>query len=651
MSWWQRLFRRGHMEEQLEKELRFHLDQHTDDLVARGQDPEEARRRARLALGGQEQAKEACRDASGTRWLEDLWQDVRYALRTLRQKPGFAAVALCTLALGIGATTVMFTVINGVLLKPLAFPEPERLVTLHEHTENFGDPWGFSYLSFLDCRRDSRSLAMAAWTYGGGTVSEPGKAEHVDGRLISAELFSVLGVALLQGRGFLPEEDRPGAAPVVVISYDLWEHRFGGSPGAVGRPLTLDGKSYTVVGITPPAFRLSGEVGDADVFTPVGQDVEPRMRNRAAHIMHILARLRSGVTLAEARTEMALIARHRAEAYPQFDAGRGIVAFPLRQEMVGDVGSTLWLLLGAVSLVLLIACVNVASLLLARAISRERELVMRVALGAGRNRLVRQCLTESGVLGLCGGVLGIVLAVLAIRPFVMFWPDSLPRAEDIRLDWHVLLVTLAVSLLSGLLFGLAPALRTPARELEQKLRAGARTVAGNPHRLHGSLVVSEIALAVVLLVTAGILGRTLLRLSSLDPGVNVRNVLTSRVEVSPGVLGNPAQTRAAWQEVVEQGRRVPGVESVALADIVPMRVGENVLGYSTTAALPAPNETPFALASAFPNCAKESSRRPPPRLTRRRRRSRCKRETSTTGDHWRPRETRRTREALSQTAR
>jgi predicted permease len=596
MSWWHPLWRRRQMDEQLDKELRFHLDRHAADLIARGRSAEQATREARLALGGPQQVKEECRDARGTRWLEDLLQDFRYALRTLRQKPGFAVVTLSTLALGIGATTVMFTVINGVLLKPLAYPEPERLVTLHRHTEKYGDQWGVSYPNFLDCQRESRSLTpMAAWSYGGGTVSEPGEAEYVAGRQISSELFSVYGVALSRGRAFLPEEDRPGAAPVVIISNGLWQRRYGGSQSAIGGPLGFDGKSYTVVGIAPAGFQLNG---DTDVFTPLGQNTEVRMRNREAQFLHVVARLGTGVTLAEAQAELALIGRRLAEQYPKANTGTGFQAEPLRQDLVGDVRPTLWLLLGAVSLVLLIACVNIASLLLARAVSRERELAMRVALGAARGRLARQCLTESAVLGICGGTLGVLLAAIGIRPFVVFWPGSLPRAEEIRLDWHVLLFALSASLCSGLLFGLAPALRASARELEQCLRAGARTIAGSSRRLHSGFVIAEIALAVVLLVAAGILGRTVLRLSSLDPGINIRNVLTTHVSLSPGVLENPAQIRAAWSDVVDRARRVPGVQSVALTDIIPMRVGENGLGYWTTPAPPPPNQMPIALASS-----------------------------------------------------
>ena len=595
MTWLFRLFRRRHLEEQLDKEVRFHLDQHAADLIARGDRPDEAVRKARLAFGGPQQVKEECRDTRGTRWLEDLLQDFRFALRALRQRAGFAAVTLSTLALGIGATTVMFTVINGVLLKPLSYPDPERLVTLHGHTEKYGDQWGVSYPNFLDLKRESRSLTrLAAWTYGGDTVSEPGQAEYVDGRQISSGLFSVFGVNLLGGREFRSEECRPGGIRAVIISYGLWQRRYAGRPTAIGEPLVLGGKPYTVVGIAPAGFRLDGE---AEVFTPLGQNTEPRMQLREANFLHVVARLLPGVTLTQAQAELTVISNQLAEQYPKTNAGRNFQVLPLRQELVGNVKSTLWLLLGAVGLVLLIGCVNVASLLLARAVSRERELAMRMALGAGRSRLVRQCLTESSVVGLLGGALGVVLAAAGIRPFVVFWPGSLPRAEGIGLDWHVLLFALAISIMSGLIFGLAPALRAPTREPEQTLRAGARAVTGSSRRLHSGFVMFEIALAVVLLVAAGTLGRTVLRLSYLDPGINTHNVLASHVALSPGVLQNPAQMRAAWQDVLDRARRVPEVQFVALSDIIPMRVGQNGLGYWTTPAPPPPNEMPIALAS------------------------------------------------------
>jgi len=556
-------------------------------------------------MNGPEQVKERGTDARGPRWLGDLWQDVRYAVRILRQRPGFAAVALLTLALGTGATTIMFTVVNGVLLKPLPYAQSDHLVKLDEQTAKvtsafWGNLWAFAYPNYLDCKRESRSLDLAAWAFDGGTVSEHGEAEHVDAFEVSSELFPVLGISLSPGRAFRPEEDRRGAAPVVIISYGLWQRLFHGSPSALGHLLTFNESPYTIVGVTPAGFRLIGD--EADVFTPLGQDPSPSMEKRDRHPgIQVLGRLRPGAKLAQAQTELAVIGRQLAAQYPESNKERTFIAQPLRPD-VGDVGSTLWLLLGAVSLVLLIACVNVASLLLARAVSRERELAMRAALGASRGRLVRQCLTESAVLGLAGGVLGALLAADGIRPFVAFWPGSLPRADEVRLDWQVMLFAIAVSLASSLLFGLAPALRAPARDLEQALRAGARTVAGSSRRLHSGFVASEIALAVVLLVSAGMLGRALLRLSALDPGFDYRNVLVARMALAPDVLANPARIRAAWQDVVDHARRVPGVQSIATVDIVPMREGNNQIAYWNSPNIPPPAEQPLALASsAAPN--------------------------------------------------
>jgi len=447
MAWW----RRKQMEERLDKELSFHLDEHAKELIARGRAPEQARREARLALGGPEQVKEQCRDVRGTRWLEDLIQDVRYSLRALRQKPGFSLVILSTLALGIGAATVMFTLINGVLLKPLPYPEPNRLLTLQEKTQQptqFGDLWFFGYPNYLDCRSESRTMTMAAWRPAGGTLSEPGDPAYIDARQISAGLFSVLRVALIQGREFLPEEDRSGAAPVAVISQALWQRRFGSSPAAIGATLVFDGNRYRIVGVAPARFRVGGQ--DADLYTPLGQDPSPVMQSRNAHPgVRVLARLNPGIKETESKAELALIGANLAKQYPASNQGHTFIA-DLLQPYTGGVGPTLWLLLGAVAVVLLIACGNVASLLLARAHSREKELALRVALGARRGRLIRQCLTESAVLGLAGGIFGVALAALGTQPFLLFWPGSLPRAEEVALDGRVLGFALALSLLCGL---------------------------------------------------------------------------------------------------------------------------------------------------------------------------------------------------------
>lgn len=599
MSWWQRLWRRKQLEEQLEKELRFHIEQHAADLIAQGHDPEEARRQARLALGGPEQVKEMCRDARGTRWVEDLWHDLRYALRTLAKNPGFTAVALLTLTLGIGVTTVMFTVINGVLLKPLPYMQPEKLLAVHSQTDTwntavYGEQ-NVAYPDFLDCQRESHSLEMGGMLFNGATLSSPGEPEYVDLREITSELFSVLRVPLFRGRAFLSEEDRAGGALVAILGYSFWQRHFDGNPSVIGTPIVVDGRVHTVVGIAPASFRPGDQ--EPDVLTPIGQDMAAYLHNRQAHPVTVFARLRPGATLAQAQSELGVIGQRLAKQYADTNKGRSLTAKPLRPE-VGDVRSTLWLLLGAVTLVMLIACANVASLLLARAVSREREFAVRVVLGAGRSRLIRQCLTESAVLGLSGGVLGVVLAAVGIGPFVKFWPGSLPRAAEVQLDWSVLLFAIGVSLFSGFLFGLAPALRAPARQLEQTLRAGARTVVGSPRRLHGVFVAAEIALAIVLLVAAGILGRTLLRVSSLDPGVNIHNLLITRVALSPSTLADPAKIRVAWQDILDRGQRVPGVESIAAVDTVPMREGNNQLGYWTSADVPPQNQLPFALATS-----------------------------------------------------
>jgi predicted permease len=598
-SWLQAILHRSRVESEMETELRFHIETYAEDLIRIGIPREEAMRRARVEFGGLGQVKEECREARGTRWLQDLLQDFRYAIRMLAQKPGFAAVILLTLALGTGATTVMFTVVNGVLLKPLPYSDPSRLVALQEKTDwktSQGDLWAFAYPNYLDCKRESRFLDIAAWSYSGGTVRGDRGAEYVDGFEISSELFSVLGVAPSRGRAFLPEEDKLGASPVAIISNGLWQRLFAANPAAIGMPLVFEGKSYSIVGIMPPAFRLNEDSGD--VFTLLGQDSSPAMQNRGIHPgINVVARLRPRVRISEARSELALIGGHLAVEYPTSNKGRGFIADPLRPD-VGDAGSTLWLLFGAVSLVLLIACANVASLLLARAVSRDREFAMRVALGASRSRVVRQCLTESALLGLSGGLFGVLLAAFGIGPFLAFWPGSMPRVDEVYLDWRVLLFAAGISLVSGLLFGLAPALRIPSQKLEHTLRTGGRTVAGSSRRLHASFVVSEIALAVVLLVAAGMLGRTLLRLSSLNPGVDSRNVLVTRTALSPATLANPAQIRAAWREILDDARAVPGVQSVAVVDTFPMRQGYNEVGYSTTSSLPPSGEIPLALATS-----------------------------------------------------
>jgi predicted permease len=581
-------------DERLERELDFHIEQHAADLMARGVSPDAARREARLALGGPEQVKEQCREVRRTRWLEDLLRDSRYATRTIRREPGFAGAIILILALGIGATTAMFAVVNGVLLRPLAYPEPDRLVSLRGFTEKTGTTWGFSKPDLDDIRAGSRTVSLAAWAYGGGTLSAPGEPEYLLGRKVSAELFQVLGVALVNGRGFEPEDDRPGGNPVAIISYGLWQRRFAGAASAIGASLTFDGRPYVVGGVLPRGFDLGGE---ADIFTPLGQDPDPRLQNRAARFIRLVGRLRPGVSVADTSAELATISGRLAIAHPATNEGHSIRILALQRDVVGNVGATLWFLMAAVSIVLLIACVNIASLMLARASAREREFAVRTALGAGRGRLLRQCLTESVLLSLCGGALGVAGAIAVLGPFVASWAGNLPRVGDIRIDAPVCLFALALSLGTALFFGVVPAIRMPLR-VDRDLRVGGRTMTGTSNRLHGIFVVSQIALAVVLLSAAGMLGRTLLTLSSLDPGLDVSNVLTARFAISPSLVERPPAIRAAWQDALDRAARLPGVQAAALTDIVPMRPGENTLPYWTNADPIPVAQLPSALASS-----------------------------------------------------
>ena len=565
MTWWHRLTHRQKMEDQLANELAFHVEQLTADLTARGHSAAEARRLARLELGGPEQVKEECRDARGTRWVEDFFQDVRYAIRTLRQRPGFAAVALLSLALGTGATTVMFSLIDGVMLQPFAYRDSRHLVRLWEQTDwstQFGSLWAFTYPNYLDCRRAVSSLEMAVWEVNRGTLSEPGAAEFLDGIEASHELFPLLGVNVELGRVFLPEEDKPGAEPVALISHSVWQRHFGGSREALGAQLIFDGHSYTVVGVLPAAFRLEDD--RFDVFTPAGQDTSPAMQNRGAHAFRVWARPRPGARLGQVQTELTLVGQRLANQYPDTNKGRTFVAQPLKPDL-GDTKQTLYLLLGAVVLVLLIACANIASLLLARAVGRERELAVRAALGASRWRLARQTLTESLVLSAIGGAAGCALAWMLLRIFIAIAPAALPRLEEATIDVRVLLFTLGAALASGLLFGLAPALRRSGSLVVGGVHSTVRTRGG----LRSALVTLEIAFSMVLLTGAGLLLHSLWKLESVPMGMQADRVVTARFVLGRQLYSRDEQQLAFFNELERRLAAVPGVEAMAITDSMP----------------------------------------------------------------------------------
>jgi putative ABC transport system permease protein len=513
--------------------------------------------------------------------MQNLLQDLRYAFRLLAKSPGFTAIAILTLALGIGANTAIFSVVNGVLLRPLAFHDPSRLVIVAEKS-----PFptiSTSYQNFVDWRDQSRSFeSMEATRATGFSLTGAGEPELLTVRMATAGLFPLLGVEAREGRTFLPEEDRAGSAPVVLLTYGLWQRRFGGSKEIIGKPITLDSRPYTVVGVLPPGFQL---LQPADAFVPfVPWAVTlPDDRNWHPGIIAI-ARLKPGVSREQARVEMVGITKRLEQQYPDYNTGTSADVVGLQEQLVQNVRPALILLLGAVSLVLLIACVNVANLLLARAASRGREVAIRTAMGAGRARVVRQLLTESVLLSLGGGLLGIFLAWASLGPLLKISAGSVPQVVPIELDRSVLVFTFVVSLLTGLFFGLVPALRTAKLDLRETLNEGSRGATSGPghHRLRGILVASEIALAVLLLVGSGLLLRSFSRLQDVPPGFQPDHLLVADIPLSQTAYAKPEQRYQFFDRLVERARALPGVRSAGAASFLPVSGGGSVIHFNIT---------------------------------------------------------------------
>jgi len=502
--------------------------------------------------------------------MGELFQDVRYGLRMLAKNPGFTAVAVLTLAFGIGANTAIFSVVNGVLLNPLPYWQPDRLVALYSRDANLTRS-SVSYPNFLDWVRDNRSFsALAAYRNDVFNLTGMGEPEGVPAERISATFFPVLGVKPVIGRTFLAEEDQVGAAPVALISEGLWKRKFGSSPEALGRSLTLNGTAYTIVGVIPVDFHYTGGGFRSDVYVPIGQWNDPTFRDRRASVgMFAVGRLKPGITFEQANADMEALGRHLAEEYSEADKGTGITLVPLKQAVVGDIQPFLLVLLAAVGFVLLIACVNVANLLLARSTARTHEFAIRSALGASRGRVIRQLLTESILLGLAGGGLGLLLASWGLEGVLKVVPVALPRAEEVHLDGRVLLVMLAVSVLAGVLFGLAPALKNSQCDLHETLKEGGRGSSGARHRAQRVFVVVEMALALVLLAGAGLMIRSLSKLWRVDPGFDAHNVLTFYLSF-PSVTSSPEAMRASWRQIQDSLDAIPGVEASSIGG-VPMR--------------------------------------------------------------------------------
>ena len=495
--------------------------------------------------------------------MSTLLHDLRYAARMLAKSPAFAIAAVLTLALGIGASTALFSVVNGVLLSPLPYPDAGRLTAIYDHSPEF-EHAPVSYLNFLDWQRDSKSFSsMAIYRNQDYSFTGAQPAERVSGSMISAGFFRVLGQHPILGRDFGAADDHVGAAPVVILGGGFWKRRFGSSPSVLGQAMTLNGTSYTVVGVIPANFTFYGP--QHDVYTPIGQWNDASFLNRNVDVSsHAVGRLEPGVTLAQASADMDAIARDLAATYPVADKNRGIALVPLKQDIVGNVQPFLLVLLAAVWFLLLIACANVANLLLARSLGRSREFAIRASLGATRSRVVRQLLAESALLAGAGGALGLLLAVWGTRAVLTLLPTAIPRAADVGVDTNVLLFALGASLVAGLLFGLAPALKTSRVDLHEVLKESGRGSSGTRHRMQRVFVAVEVALAFVLLVGAGLMLRTLQALWRVNPGFNPNHAITFALSLPSTPNTTSAQTRARLRQFDAALRTVPGVRAVSV---------------------------------------------------------------------------------------
>jgi putative ABC transport system permease protein len=503
--------------------------------------------------------------------MKTLWQDARYGLRTLLKKPGFTLTAVITLALGIGATSTIFSFVNGILLRPLPYQDAERLVLIEEIVAKRGNASiGVNPLNFLDWREQNHVFtSVAAYGTGGYLLTGSGEPEQISGAVISYNTFEILGVAPVLGRTFTAEEDRPGNDQVVILGHGLWKRRFGARPEVIGRQITLHNRARTVIGVMPPDFKFP-EV--ADLWVPLAIDRSEWTRN--SHGWDAVARLKPGVTLGQAQSDMTAVARRIEEQNPVTNKGIDINLIPLRENLAGDYRRALLILMGVVGLVLLIACANVANLLLARASSRAKEVAVRTALGAGRWRVFRQLLTESVVLGLMGGALGCGLAVWGLDLLLAAIPIDLPFWMKFDLDGRVLGFTAGVTLLTGLIFGAAPALQASKVDLNEALKEGGRSASGaGRHRMLRSLVVAEVALSLVLLIGAGLMMRSFMRLQHTDPGLNPEDVLTLRLDLPVAKYNAPAKRQAFYKDLLGRIGTLPGVEAAGAISRLPLAGG------------------------------------------------------------------------------
>lgn len=562
------LLLRSSVETELNDELRAHLEHETAKYVEAGLSLEEATRRAQMQFGGLDHIKEECRDARGVNFIETTLQDLRYSLRVLKRNPGFAATAILTLALGTGATTAIFSVVDGVMLKPLPFPEAGRLVRIKSVIAATGNGGVASYPDFLDWRSRNHVFdGMAAFRTNDYTLTGLREPLHLEGAVVSAQLFSLLGVTPALGRNFLPEEDSPSATSAVMLSYGLWQRVFGSDPSVLGRTIHLGGQPFTVVGIAPEKLQFPVQPGLIELWTTIAADArgsQSMAAQRGAHYLDAVGLLKTNVTRQQAQAEMATIASALNKEHPE-NKPRSVRIVPEVEALTGPLRAPLILLLAAVGCVLLIVCADVANLLLARATGRHKEMAIRASLGASRSRATRQLLTESVTLGMLGGGVGLALALILIRLLVQLIPVEVPRLNVIGLDGRLLCFSFLISLLAGILFGLAPAVRASKISLSGSLKESGRG------RLRNILVVSEIALAAVLLPAAALLAQSFLHLMQVNPGFDPDHVLTFQID-PPAAQPSPV----FFRDVLANISATPSVTSASAVASLPL-TGDNIV--------------------------------------------------------------------------
>jgi predicted permease len=578
------LFHRSRLESELDAELRLHLEREAAKYEAAGASPQEARRRAKLALGGLEQVREDCREARGLSIVETTLQDARYSIRMLRKSPGFTVVAILTLALGIGANTAIFSVINSVLLKPLPFKDPAKLVSLRE-TESAPGDFPLDGADYMDWQAQNKTFAaMSLYSYGSArsfSTTPTAVPESVAVVRSQANFFDTMGIQPLAGRLFATGEDAAGRNHVAVLSYGFWKRHFAGPPSAIGRTVQLNGEPYTLIGVMPPGFNFPAST---DLCIPLDM-ADPLMHNRGSHWASVIGRMKDGVTVEQARADLLAISQRINEQFRTPD-DRDIHAlvFPLRETLVGDSRPQLFVLLGAVALVLLVACANVANLLLVRSTGRQREMAVRAALGAGRGRLARQLLTESILLSLAGASVGFLAASWGVSLLRSMESAPIPKVNPVQADFTVLLFTVGISIVVGILFGLAPALQFSGLSVSEELKSSATAVigaSGSGKILRSILIVSEIAVSLALLVCAGLLLRSFAHMRSADIGVQSANLLTMRLNLPESKYKTLPQQQQFFDQLIARTTQIPGVLAASASAEIALAGGNN--GYVSVA--------------------------------------------------------------------